>query len=308
MALLYKADPARGAEWARLLALKAPDLPFRIWPDVGDPSEIRYLAAWLPPDDIMAQFPNLELLISAGAGVDQFDFSKLPPDLPIVRMVEPGIVDGMVEYVVMAVLALHRDLVPYIAQQRSETGLPIRVCPASTRRVGVLGLGVLGEAACRKLAGFGFPVAGWSRSRRGLEGVACYAGAGEMADFLGRTDILVCLLPLTDETRGLLGAELFGRLPRGARLVNCGRGGHLDQEALLAALDSGQIAAAVLDVTSPEPLPAGHPLWRDPRVLITPHIASMTQPETAVEAVLENLRRHRAGEPLLGLVDRRRGY
>lgn len=308
MAFLYKSDPARGIEWAKLFAAKAPELPFRIWPDHGDPREIRYLAAWMPPDDIMATFPNLELLFSVGAGVDQFDFSRLPPDLPVVRMVEPGIVDGMVEYVTMSVLALHRDLIPYIAQRNAQEWRQIRVLPAATRRVGVLGLGMLGEAVCRKLAGFGFPVAGWSRSRRAIDGIECFAGAAEMPAFLGRTDILICLLPLTQETRGILGAELFAGLPHGARLVNAGRGGHLDQEALIAALDAGQLSAAVLDVTDPEPLPAGHALWRDPRVLITPHIASMTQPETAVEVVLDNLRRHRAGEPLIGLVDRGRGY
>ncbi len=308
MAFVYKSDPARGLEWAKLFAAKAPELPFHIWPETGDAKAVRYLAAWLPPDDIMGRFPNLELLFSVGAGVDQFDFSRLPPELPVVRMVEPGIVDGMVEYVTMAVLALHRDLVPYIAQQRQGVWEQIRVYPASRRRVGVLGLGRLGEAACRKLAGFGFQVAGWSRSRREIDGIRCYAGEAEMSGFLGRSDILVCLLPLTDETRGMLNADLFAKLPKGARLLNSGRGGHLDQTALLAALDSGQISSAVLDVTDPEPLTAGHPLWSDPRVLITPHIASMTQPDTAVEVVLDNLRRHRAGEPLVGLVDRMRGY
>ena len=223
-------------------------------------------------------------------------------------MVESGIVDGMVEYVSMAVLGLHRDLIDYVAQQRDEVWKQIRVRPASTRRVGVLGLGMLGEASCRMLKNFGFQVAGWSRSRREIEGVSCFAGADELPDFLARTDILVCLLPLTDETRGMLDAELFAQLPHGAKLVNTGRGGHLDQDALLAALDSGQISAAVLDVTTPEPLTKGHPLWSHPRVLITPHIASMTQPETAVDVVLENLRRHHAGEPLIGLVDRKRGY
>jgi glyoxylate/hydroxypyruvate reductase A len=308
VAFVYKSDPARGLEWAKLFAAKAPELPFHIWPETGDAKAVRYLAAWLPPDDIMGRFPNLELLFSVGAGVDQFDFSRLPPELPVVRMVEPGIVDGMVEYVTMAVLALHRDLVPYIAQQRQGVWEQIRVYPASRRRVGVLGLGRLGEAACRKLAGFGFQVAGWSRSRREIDGIRCYAGEAEMSGFLGRSDILVCLLPLTDETRGMLNADLFAKLPKGARLLNSGRGGHLDQTALLAALDSGQISSAVLDVTDPEPLTAGHPLWSDPRVLITPHIASMTQPDTAVEVVLDNLRRHRAGEPLVGLVDRMRGY
>jgi len=308
MTFLYKSEVKRGLEWQALFAVKAPDLPFHIWPDTGDAAAVRYLAAWMPPDDIMAQFPNLELLFSVGAGVDQFDFSKLPPQLPIVRMIEPGIVDGMVEYAVMSVLALHRDLPAYLDQQRRGVWEQIRVYPASRRRVGVLGLGQLGEAVCRKLAGFGFQVAGWSRSRREIEGVACHAGDSEMAPFLAGCDILVCLLPLTDETRGMLDAELFAQLPMGARLLNCGRGGHLDQEALLAALDEGRISAAVLDVTDPEPLTAGHRLWSHPRVLITPHIASMTQPDTAVDVVLDNIRRHQAGEPLIGLVDRNRGY
>ncbi len=308
MTFLYKSDAQLGAEWARLFAARVPDLPFRIWPDAGDPAVVRYLAAWSLPDDVMAQFPNLELLFSAGAGVDQFDLSKLPPDLPVVRMIEPGLVDSMVEYVTLAVLALHRDLVPYIAQQGRREWKHFRIRPASSQRVGVLGLGQLGEAAARKLAGFGFQLAGWSRSRRVLAGVTCYAGDAELPDFLARSDILVCLLPLTGETRGILNATLFSRLPPGARLVNAGRGGHLDQDALIAALDSGQLSAAVLDVAEPEPLPADHPLWGDARVLITPHIASRAQPETAVEAVLDNLRRHRAGEPLVGLVDRGRGY
>lgn len=308
MALLYKSDPARGAEWKKILAEKAPDLSFRIWPEIGDPTEIRYFVAWMPPDNLMEQFPNLELLISSGAGVDHLDLSKLPPNLPVARMVETGIVDGMVEYVSMAVLGLHRDLIDYAAQQRDEVWKQIRVRPASTRRVGVLGLGMLGEASCRMLTNFGFQVAGWSRSRREIEGVTCFAGSEELPEFLARTDILVCLLPLTDETRGVLDAKLFAQLPKGAKLVNTGRGGHLDQDALLAALDSGQISAAWLDVTTPEPLTKGHPLWSHPRVLVTPHIASMTQPETAVEVVLENLRRHHAGEKLIGLVDRKRGY
>ena len=308
MAMLYKSDPARGAEWAKILAEKAPDLSFRIWPEIGDPTEIRYFVAWMPPDDLMERFPNLELLISSGAGVDHLDLSKLPPDLPVARMVETGIVDGMVEYVSMAVLGLHRDLIDYVAQQRDEVWKQIRVRPASTRRVGVLGLGMLGEASCRMLKNFGFQVAGWSRSRREIEGVTCFAGADELPDFLGCTDILVCLLPLTDETRGMLDADLFARLPKGAKLVNTGRGGHLDQDALLAALDSGQMSAAVLDVTTPEPLTKGHPLWSHPRVLVTPHIASMTQPETAAEVVLDNIRRFEAGEVMSGVVDRSLGY
>lgn len=308
MTILYISEPTRGAEWARLIAAKAPDIGFRIWPDVGNPEDIRYLSVWVPPEGIFDTLPNLEVLFSIGAGVDQFDLSQVPADLPVVRMVEPGLVAGMVDYIAMAVLALHRDLVPYVAQQKQKVWKGRSVMLAAQRRVGILGLGMLGEASAAALTGLGFPVAGWSRSRRRIEGVTCYAGEEEMDAFLAQSDILVCLLPLTDATRGILNAELFARLPRGAMLVSAGRGGHLDQEALIAALDEGQLSAAILDVTSPEPLPAEHPLWTHPGVLITPHIASKPQAETAVDALLENIQRHSAGEPLIGVVDRSRGY
>ena len=167
---------------------------------------------------------------------------------------------------------------------------------------------MLGQAAAVTVSRFGFAVSGWSTTARSIPGVTCYAGAGQFRDFLSRCDILVCLLPLTNATRGILDRRLFAMLPRGAGLVNAGRGGHLVQDDLLAALASGQIGAAVLDVAEPEPLPTAHPLWSHPQVLLTPHIASMTQPETAVDAVLENIRRHRARLPLAGLVDRARGY
>ena len=305
---LYKADPARGAVWARLFAARAPALAFRMWPDVGDPAAVRYLAAWEPPNDIADAFPNLEVLFSSGAGIDQFDLAALPASLSIVRMIEPGIVGGMVEYVTLAVLALHRDLFDYVAQQRRGEWRPIAVRPASARRVGILGLGVLGQAVLRALVPLGFACAGWSRSPRAIEGVQSYTGDDALPAFLARTDILVCLLPLTRETRGILRRELFVALPRGAALVNAGRGGHLVESDLLRALDEGQLGGAFLDVCDSEPLPAGHPFWTHPRIWLTPHIASMTQPATAAQVVLDNLRRHRNGEPLTGLVDRARGY
>ncbi|HSI57326.1 MAG TPA: glyoxylate/hydroxypyruvate reductase A [Ideonella sp.] len=305
---VYKADPARGALWADCFAERAPEIDFRLWPDIGDPAELRFLAAWEPPADIATRFPNLELLFSVGAGVDQFDFSALPASLPVVRMIEPGIVAGMVEYVSFAVLALHRDMPQYLQQQRGAEWQARPVMPASQRRVGVLGLGSLGQAVLGPLRAFGFECAGWNRSARSIEGVHCYAGPDELAAFLARTDILVCLLPLTPETRGMLDAGLLAGLPRGAALVNVGRGPQLVARALIAALDSGQLRAAVLDVCEPEPPPADHPFWRHPKIWMTPHIASVTQPSTAVDAVLENLRRHAVGERLVGLVDRGRGY
>ena len=308
MAFVYKADPVRGAEWARLFAVKAPDMPFHIWPDTGNPKRVRYLAAWTLPEGFERQFPNVELVFSTGAGVDQFDLSKVPQVLPVVRLAEPGVVAGMVEYATMSVLALHRDLPAYIEQQRQGKWIAHRVHPAARRRVSVLGMGLLGRAVLMQLRGFGFQLAAWSRSRPEFDGVTCYAGESELPAMLAATDILICLLPLTSETRGILDAKLLGTLPRGASLVHVGRGAQLDHQALLDALDSGWISAAVIDVTAPEPLPASHTFWTHPRVLLTPHIASMTQPETAVDLVLENIRRHEAGEPLVGLVNRDRGY
>jgi glyoxylate/hydroxypyruvate reductase A len=263
---------------------------------------------WAPPENIAATFRNLELVFSVGAGVDQFDFSQLLAHVPLIRMLEPGIAESMVEYVTMAVLALHRDLLHFIAQQREQTWREIRITQAAKRRVGVMGLGLLGQAVLERLKLFGFPLAGWNRSPRTIQGVSCHAGGQALPAFLAQTDILVCLLPLTSETHGILNTSLFERLPRGAQLVNVGRGGHLVETDLIEALEQGLLSAAVLDVAEHEPLPAGHPFWSHPRILLTPHIASMTTPETAVEFVLDTIGRHRRGETLPGRVDRERGY
>jgi glyoxylate/hydroxypyruvate reductase A len=308
MSFLYKADPVRGAEWARLFAEKAPDIPFYCWPETGERKAVRYLAAWLPPEDIASQFPHLEILFSVGAGIDQFDFSSLPAQLPVVRMTEPGIAAGMVEYVTHAVLGIYRNSRLYAQQQREQRWQAQAARSMSQTRIGVLGLGMLGQAVLTQLHHFGFPCAGWSRSSHTLNGVECYSGDDGMPDFLARTDILICLLPLTDDTRGLLNQSLFQQLPRGATLINVGRGGHLIEADLLAALQNGQLSGAILDVCENEPLQPGHPFWLHPDIVLTPHIASITQPAGAVDAVLENIRRHQAGLPLIGLVDRQRGY
>ncbi len=167
---------------------------------------------------------------------------------------------------------------------------------------------MLGKHVLQQLRPFGFPLAGWSRSGATLEGVEVFAGESQLPEFLARTDILICLLPLTDETRGILNSRLFRQLPRGAALINVGRGAHLINADLLEALDAEQLRAAVLDVCDPEPLPQDHPFWRDPRIIITPHVASMTHPETAVERVLEVIAQHQAGMPLSGAIDRNKGY
>lgn len=308
MSFLYKSEPVRGARWAELFAARAPDIDFHIWPSIGDPDKIRYLAAWQPPENIAETFPNLELVFSIGAGVDQFDLSQIPAHIPVVRMIEPGLVAGMVEYATLAVLAAHRDWLTYAVQQREGRWQPMPVRTAGTRRVGVLGMGTMGQAVLEKLRDFGFRCAGWSRTKHHLPGIECFAGEQGLGDFLARSDILVCLLPLTPETRGILSRKLFRQLPPGAVLINLGRGDHLNEDDLLGVLDGDHLSAAMLDVCSIEPLPEGHPFWQHPRILLTPHIASVTQPDTSAEAVLDNIRRHREGLPLVGLVDRVRGY
>jgi glyoxylate/hydroxypyruvate reductase A len=308
MSFVYKADPLRGRVWAQVFASEAPELAFHQWPETGDPARVRFLAAWEPPADVRGLFPNLEVLFSSGAGVDQFKLDELPADLPLVRMVEPGIIAGMVEYVSWAVLDLHRDMPVYRRQQAAGRWQPRPLMPATQRRVGVLGLGALGQAVLQRLGAYGFDLAGWSRSRHALPGLKCFAGQEELPALLARSDILICLLPLTPATQGMLNAELFAQLPMGASLVHMGRGPQLVAADLLAALGSGHLAHAIMDVSEPEPLPPGHAFWQHPAITLTPHIASMTQPESAARVVLANLRRHAAGQPLLGLVDRSLGY
>lgn len=308
MSFLYKADPVRGAEWARLFALHAPDIPFLMWPHAADLSAVRYLAAWEPPSAIHDCLPNLEVLFCTGAGIDHIDLNAVPPSVAVVRMIESGIAEGMVDYVTLATLALHRDFFTYVKQKQTHEWRAHAFPTARRRRVGVMGLGVLGNAVLARLLFMGFDCAGWSRSPHTLTDVPCYAGPDGLPRFLQRTDILICLLPLTPETRGVLNSALFEQLADGAALVNVARGGHLVEADLLAALDSGKLSNAVVDVTATEPLPTAHPFWEHPRIMVTPHIASMTQPDSAVAAVLENLRLHREGHPMNGLVDRRRGY
>lgn len=305
---LYVAAPERGRVWASMLAQALPELEVRLSPDIGDPADVRFLAAWTLPAGLIETLPNLEVLFSIGAGVDQLDLGQIPANVTVVRLIEPNLAAAMAEYAAMTVLALHRDLYAYADQQRNELWQQLPQVPAAARRVGIAGLGQMGKAALAALAPFGFALSGWSRSPREVAGVTCFHGADGLRAFAAQTDILVSLLPLTPETRGFLGTDLFAQMPAGAAIVSAGRGLHLDAPALIAALDSGRLSRAILDVTPVEPLPAGDPLWRHPRVVITPHVAAATDSEGSGKAVIANLRRHLAGEPMIGIVERDRGY
>lgn len=309
VALLFLSTVDSAARWRGELSRLAERLDIRVWPDIGDPAEIDYALVWRPEPGLLASLPRLKLILSLGAGVDHILCDPLlPPGVPIVRLVDPYLTDAMGEYVALQVLRLHRRDLDYQAQQQVALWRELPQKTAGERPVGVLGFGEIGQNAARKLAALGFPVAGWGRRGRAVAGFRVYAGAAGLPDLLAASEILVCLLPLTTETEDILCARNFALLPRGAGLVNAGRGAHLVEADLIPALDSGQLSAAALDVFREEPLPRAHPFWRHPRILVTPHIAGLTNPATAAPIVLDAIRRFEEGRPLLTLVDPARGY
>jgi glyoxylate/hydroxypyruvate reductase A len=309
MAILFRSPVDSAARWRNELMRLQPDLDFRAWPEIGDKAEIDYALVWRPEPGLLASLPNLKLILSLGAGVDHIlGDPQLPDKVPIVRLVDPYLSDAMSEYVALQVLRFHRCDLDYQAQQRAEIWRELPQKNAAERPVGILGFGAIGQNAGRRLAALGFPVSGWSRRPHPVDKFATFAGAAGLAQLLAATEILVCLLPLTPETEGILCADTFAALPGGASLVNAGRGRHLVESDLTAALDSGRLAAAALDVFRDEPLPRGHPFWHHPRILVTPHIAGITNPRTAAAIVLDNIRRFEEGRPLLNQVDRARGY
>ncbi len=309
MALIIKPDLEHARPWREVFLETLPEQECREWDRPGDPEAIEYAFVWAPPSGALKTFPNLKCIFSIGAGVDHLlKDPDLPDGVPIVRMVEPELTQGMTEYVTMHVLRFHREGPALEAQQRDRVWNELIVPTAPSRRVGFLGFGVLAQDSARVLNALGFDLACWSRTAKTVDGVQSFRGADGLDPFLARTEILVCLLPLTPETDGILNAGLFAKLPRGAWLINAGRGGHQIEEDILDALESGQLSGATLDVFRSEPLPKESPFWAHPRVTVTPHIASVTQQKSAVEQVAANIRRIEAGEAPLNTVDRVLGY
>lgn len=309
MALLFRSPIDSAARWRGHLDRLTPGLAVRVWPDIGDARDIDYALVWRPEPGLLAALPNLKLILSLGAGVDHIlGDPELPRHVPIVRLVDPYLTDAMSEYVALQVLRLHRQDLDYQAQQQARIWREREQKNAALRPVGILGFGEIGQAAGRRLRALGFPVAGWSRRKKTVAGFSTWAGPEELPSLLARAEILVCLLPLTAATAGILCAGNFALLPSGAGLVNAGRGGHLVEADLIPALDAGQLSAAALDVFREEPLPPEHPFWRHPRIVVTPHIAGITNPATAAPIVADTIRRFASGQPLPNLVDPARGY
>jgi len=309
MKLLFCSHLDDPNEWIPELKRHMPDLDIEVWPEVKDRAGIDAILVWLPPaEGGLAQFPNLKAIQSLGAGVNQLDLKSLPRHVPLARLVDPGLNISMRDYCVWAVLRHYRGLDMHAEHQPQKKWVYYIPLPKSAVSVGIMGLGELGGEVARAVADLGFSVRGWARSPKKLDGVACFSGADGLKEFAGKTDILICLLPLTPETRGILARPLFEMLPKGAKIINVGRGDHLVEPDLLAALASGQIACATLDVFSKEPLPAEHPFWSHPKVTVTPHVAAFGAAVTAAPVVVENLRRAMARKPLLNQVDIDRGY
>jgi glyoxylate/hydroxypyruvate reductase len=300
MALLLTSFFGAPAEWRKLFAAQMPDLDVRIWPEVGNEADIEVAAVTTLPHGKLKSFPNLKMIVSLLAGADVLLSDPQLPDVPIVRAGNPDGDEMMSEAALVHVLRHHRHLPAYWAAQPR--------LRARERKIGVMGLGVIGLPVAKALAAHGFAIAGWVRSPRAHDGIETFAGREQLPAFLARSEIVVNLLPLTPETRGILNAEAFAQMPKGGAVVNLGRGAHVIEADLMVALDADHLAGATLDVFPVEPLPKESPLWRHPKITITPHVARRIDANELVPNICDSVRALQAGRPLANLIDRKCGY
>lgn len=314
MAVLFVLNRYNASDWSDMMRDRAPDLDVRLWPDeTGNPVDIRFVVAWNPPEGELAKFPNLEVIFSIGAGVDHLMKDPHLPKVPVVRVVDPDLTKRMTEYVVMNVLLHHRRFRLYDDQQQARDWTEHSQPAASEVRVGIMGFGTLGQDAGLILRDLGFQVAGWSNSRKQVEGIESFAGGGELEAFLGRTDILVSLLPHTPDTDRMLNRGLFALLPQdgalgGPFLINAGRGKVQSDADILDALNEGVLKGASLDVFEEEPLAHDSGLWVHPGMMLTPHVAAESSPLAINDYILDQLRGYELGETLSNVVNAERGY
>ncbi|CAG9275223.1 D-3-phosphoglycerate dehydrogenase [Paraburkholderia unamae] len=305
--VLFASEYHDPVEWLPALRHHMPEIKVTCWPEVPDPDDIDVLLAWTALEEAV-RLPNLKLVQCLGAGIDHLVGLPIPDRVPLARLVDNSQVAGFVEYVVGAVLGFHRDRHHFRKSQEKSCWTRRPRMLSCERRVGIMGLGEMGAPCAIALSKYDFSVSGWSRTLKTLPGVQCYAGERQLNEFLQGLDILVCALPLTPGTDGILNDQLFSKLALGACVINVGRGGHCNEQHLVDALASGRLSGALLDVTSVEPLPTNHPLWNVQGLEITPHIATSQSANSAAAIVAENIRRVRAGHVPLGAVDRTRGY
>jgi len=318
MRILFS-SPGKIDDWIGCLRAELPDAAWRVWDDHGAPDQAAgfdadYAIAWKPPAALFAGQPRLKGIFCLGAGVDALVAlgDALPAGVPLVRIEDAGMGLQMAEYVTYAVLRHYREFDVYEQQARAGQWRPRRDNLKADFPVGILGLGVLGQRIAEALLHFGFTVHGWSRGRKSLPGVICHSadehGDAALDAVLRASRILVCALPLTPDTRGILNRTSLAKTPRGAYLVNVARGAHLVEEDLLALLQEGQLSGATLDVFAEEPLPASHPFWREPRIAITPHTSAQSGPADCARQIARKIRSMERGEAITGIVDVKKGY
>ena len=313
MRILFYSPDKQLQPWLDDLAQALPEASVQVWQQgmtAADVLPADYIVAWKPPAAMLAGQAQLKALFNLGAGVDAILQlgDALPPDVPIVRLDDAGMAVQMAEYVSHALLRHFRRFDDYDAQNRAGIWQPLEPYQKQDFPVGILGLGVLGTRIADSLAQFGFPLLGWSRSPKDLAGMRCFSGSDGLDAFLRGSRVLVCVLPLTDETVGLLGRDNLAKLQPGAYLINVARGGHVAEAELLSAIRSGRIAGATLDVCRTEPLPPQHPFWSEPRITLTPHIAALTLRSESILQVAGKIRALERGEAIAGIVDPGKGY
>ena len=309
MAFLIIMPTLKTASWEKRIRAAEPEIDLRVWPEVSKPEEIIFAFTWRHPHGEFKRFPNLKCIASMGAGVDNIlSDPDLPENVPVSRIVDPSMAQSMSEFVVMSVLNYCRGTRFFTEMETERKWQPVIPKLAANETVGILGLGQLGLDAALKLQALGFEVAGWRRTDRTVKDVPAYSGPDQFNVFLARSRILVNMLPLTPSTENILNRDTFAQLPRGAYLINVARGQHLVEEDLLAAIESGQLSGACLDVFRTEPLPPDHPFWRHPDIIVTPHIASLTNPAAVIPQIMDNYRRVLEDRDVVNTVDRTRGY
>lgn len=306
MALLLIVPPGRARSLVRSLNRHDPDLDVRVWPETGDREEIQFAVTWNHTPGALSGLKYLKAVSSFGAGVDHLLRDPQLPSVPVTRIIYADLADEIAEFITAVILNHKRNLFHHFQEQKAGRWSPL--ARKTMNSAGILGLGALGKPAARRLAAAGFDVFGWSRTLHAIPGVACYSGENGLYKLLPHVHFLVCMLPLTQKTAGILNARVFERLPGGACLINVGRGQHLVESDFLAALDSGRLGGACLDVFDQEPLTAGHPYWGHPKIFLTPHIAGITDPDSAALQIAENYRRLIKGLPLINRINRRAGY